>query len=408
MQRQQSFYLFFMYSAIISILIFGIFYYFLGSYQLIIVAISAIFSFVVLSISSFFSKNLILHFRLSVIVVLLAVCLQTFFTGGIHSPSLVELIIPSLLAFFYRPVRDRYIFMGVSLLLIITFLPLTIMGITVNVVPESLSLAHDFVCGVFVFLVIVIFSVLFRTAIVAKNEKLGTSMKQLQETTQKLIQSEKMASLGMLSAGVAHEINNPLNFIRGGIEMLEDAKTDSSEKQQYILAIKEGLNRAATIVHSLGHFSRQSESMDEQCDIHSVLDNCVIMLQPKLKYKGNVVKVYDKLPAVILGNEGRLHQAFLNMVSNAEHAIDDDGTIKITTKVNQRKIAVEIEDDGIGISRENLNKISDPFFTTKPVGQGSGLGLAITYRIFEEHKGDIKVSSTPGKGTKFVISFQRV
>ena len=191
--------------------------------------------------------------------------------------------------------------------------------------------------------------------------------------------------------------------------MLEDDLKDikSPEKEQYVSAIKEGLKRAGTIVNSLGHFSRQTTSMDEQCDIHSILDNCVIMLQPKLKYKGTVIKNYDKLPAVTLGNEGRLHQAFLNMISNAEQAISEDGTIEISTKVQSKKISIQIQDDGAGISKENLHKISDPFFTTKPVGQGTGLGLAITYRIIKEHNGEVKVSSTLNKGTKFAISFPR-
>ena len=409
MEQQQSFFLFFMCAAFVSSLIFGLFYYLAGSSRLALVAGSGALLFLLLGGVSFLIKNLVFIFRGGVFAVFLLVFFQTFFTGGATSPTLPEFIIPPLLAFFYRPTRDRYVVMAVSFCAILSFFVLTWSGYTFDDVAEDMKLFHGGFCGLFVFLIVAVFSVLFRSAIVAKNEKLGTSMKQLQSTTQKLIESEKMASLGVLSAGVAHEINNPLNFIKGGLDMLEDDLKDikSPEKEQYVSAIKEGLKRAGTIVNSLGHFSRQTTSMDEQCDIHSILDNCVIMLQPKLKYKGTVIKNYDKLPAVTLGNEGRLHQAFLNMISNAEQAIPEDGTIEISTKVQSKKISIQIQDDGAGISKENLHKISDPFFTTKPVGQGTGLGLAITYRIIKEHNGEIKVSSTLNKGTKFAISFPR-
>lgn len=234
-------------------------------------------------------------------------------------------------------------------------------------------------------------------------------MKELQETTQKLIQSEKMASLGMLSAGVAHEINNPLNFIKGGIEILEDGLKDEKELKfeaaPSIHVVKEGLNRASVIVNSLNHFSRRTDSMNEKCDINEILYNSLVMLQPKLKYKGSVIKELSEDELVLRGNEGKLHQAFLNILSNAEQAIGKNGTVTVRSKKLKTKIVVEIIDDGEGISKEHMNRISDPFFTTKPVGQGTGLGLAITYKIIEEHNGKINVTSKPSKGAKFTISF---
>ncbi|MEQ9008599.1 MAG: ATP-binding protein [Ekhidna sp.] len=234
-------------------------------------------------------------------------------------------------------------------------------------------------------------------------------MKKLQETTRKLIQSEKLASLGMLSAGVAHEINNPLNFIQGGLQLLEQGWEDEKELKfeatPCLNVMKEGLRRASIIVKSLNHFSRDTETMNESCDLHQILNNSLVMLQPKLKYKGEVKKLFTSEKLVISGNEGKLHQAFLNIISNAEQAIQKDGLITISTIKKKKRIYVEIADNGIGITKENLKKISDPFFTTKPVGKGTGLGLSITYKIIEEHKGIIKVSSKPGKGSKFVISF---
>ncbi len=299
--------------------------------------------------------------------------------------------------------------MVVSAICMASMYLLTKFELTQNLIPEYLANTHGLLCSVFVFSIVSIYTFLFRNALVIKNQQIGESMKKLQDTTHKLIQSEKMASLGMLSAGVAHEINNPLNFIKGGIEVLEDGLKEEKELQfeaaPCIHVIKEGLSRATVIVNSLNHFSRNTESMNETCDLHEIIDNSLVMLQPKLKYKGNVMKEFDNNRLVISGNEGKLHQAFLNIISNAEQAIEKNGTIKVKTAKNGKKIKVEITDDGVGISKENLKKISDPFFTTKPVGKGTGLGLSITYKIIEDHNGSIDVSSKPGKGSKFVISF---
>lgn len=290
-----------------------------------------------------------------------------------------------------------------------SILPLTLLGYTKNILPEEFKIAHSFICVSFIFASVIIYTFLFRNALVKRNQKIGDSMKQLQEATHKLIQSEKMASLGMLSAGVAHEINNPLNFIKGGVEILEQGLEDEKELKfeasPCIHIIKEGLSRASVIVNSLNHFSRNTEAMDEQCDLHDILQNSIIMLQPRLKYKGKLEKHFTDEKLVVPGNEGKLHQAFLNIISNAEQAIEKDGEILIKTRKSGSKITVEIADNGVGISKENLSKISDPFFTTKPVGQGTGLGLSITYKIIEDHNGKVEVTSKPGKGSKFVISF---
>ena len=274
-----------------------------------------------------------------------------------------------------------------------------------------MEFSHSLFCTVFVFTIVAIFSFLFRSALVVKNEKLGNSMKQLRETTQKLVESEKMASLGVLSAGVTHEINNPLNFIKGGVEGLEIEMQKNKVNGlsfEYMDAIKEGLQRTATIVNSLNHFSRQTDTMNESCDVHSILENCLVMIQPMIKYKGLVVKEFTKDCIKVQGNEGKLHQAFLNIISNAEQAIQADGEIVVQTRKDEGLVRVQISDTGMGISMENINKIRDPFFTTKPVGKGTGLGLAITYKIIEEHKGYIQVMSEIGKGTTFTITLPSI
>lgn len=400
-----------MIAAYLTSLVFGSYYYLLGIKEIYIPTFGSFVLFVFLGLASFFTNNLVWLFRLSIITATLAFINQVWYSGGILSPAVAEFIIPPLLAFFYRPVTDRFIFMGLCFLILIAFLPLTLLGYTESLLPTSAHPVHAVMCGVLVFIIVSIFTVLFRTAIVDKNRKLGNSMVQLRDTTQKLIHSEKMASLGMLSAGVAHEINNPLNFIRGGIEILERDLNQARDKGEGLgdsfEVIKEGLNRASVIVNSLSHFSRQTDAMNESCDLHAILDNTVVMLQHKLKYKGTLLKSYADQPAVIQGNEGRLHQAFLNFISNAEEAIDEHGTIELHTEVSADGVDILIKDSGIGIRRENLDKISDPFFTTKPVGEGTGLGLAISYRIIQDHNGRVHVQSKPGKGTCFTINFTR-
>lgn len=410
LKRQQNFYLFLMISAYVSTLGFGTYYYWLGVEKVYMPTYAAFILFVIYGIASFYTKKLVWLFRLSIITASLAFFNQVWHTGGTHSPALFEFVIPPLLAFFYRPVRDRFIFMGLSFLVMLSFWPLTHWGFTQSLLPVGEHNLHGILCGTFVFLIVSIYTVLFRNAISDKNKKLGTSMMQLRDTTQKLIHAEKMASLGMLSAGVAHEINNPLNFIKGGIEILEEDLKKMNGSYQAMESsfevIKEGLSRASVIVNSLSHFSRQTDAMNETCDLHQILDNSTVMLQHKLKYKGKLLKKYDDRPALVSGNEGRLHQAFLNFIANAEEAIDEEGQIELGTEVLDEEVKVSIRDTGIGIKTEDLSRIRDPFFTTKPVGEGTGLGLAISYKIIEDHKGTIEVQSEPGIGTCFQINFQ--
>lgn len=239
-----------------------------------------------------------------------------------------------------------------------------------------------------------------------QRNELESVVVNLKNTQSKLVESEKMASLGVLSAGMAHEINNPLNFIKGGVYSIRKLANDNGNDsiRPFLEAIEEGVNRATTIVRSLNHFSRQGTSMTEKCDIHMILENCLIMMHNEAKYRINVVKNFTADHFVIRGNEGQLHQVFLNILTNAEQAIADKGTISIMTKVQEdNEFLMEISDDGEGISKENLARIKDPFFTTKEPGKGTGLGLSISYSIIENHKGKINFDSEAGKGTKVSI-----
>lgn len=223
-----------------------------------------------------------------------------------------------------------------------------------------------------------------------KNNELETTLKHLKETQAQLLQVEKMASLGTLTAGIAHEIYNPLNYLMGAYEGLNKyfekyGSYDSNKTAILLGSIYEGIDRAANIVKGLNQFSRDNSNFDEDCSIHSIIDNCLIMLQNQIKHKAIAKKEYIDEEIIIQGNVGKLHQAFMNILTNSIQAIDRDGEILIVTQKDSVNAIVEISDNGCGISEENIKQVTDPFFTTKPPGQGTGLGLSITYSIVKEH-----------------------
>jgi signal transduction histidine kinase/Tfp pilus assembly protein PilF len=244
----------------------------------------------------------------------------------------------------------------------------------------------------------------------AQRDNLEQALIDLQMTQKQLIQSEKMASLGILAAGIAHEINNPLNFIKGGLtgieEYLKDISKDNNEYIKPLINVMHtGVNRAADIVNSLHHYSSPGDKMHFDCDLKAIVENCLLILQNAIKERIEIIKNFEGSHYITKGNEGKLHQAIMNIMVNSVQAIKGKGTITISSRYSKGQILLSIADTGNGITKDNLSRIFDPFFTTKEPGQGTGLGLSIAYNIIKEHNGTINIESTNKKGTLTEIIF---
>lgn len=253
------------------------------------------------------------------------------------------------------------------------------------------------------------FQILLEEKVNIRTEELETAIKHLKETQTQLLQSEKMASLGILTAGVAHEINNPLNFIMGSYVGLfrhykENTFSDNPEQVgKLIEAMKIGIDRSSAIVQRLNQFGRKSDSYAEECNVHEILENSLTMLYNQIKQHITVKKDFSPSVIVIKGNVGNLHQVFINILGNAVQSIESDGVITVKTEDKESEVLIAITDTGTGIPKENLKRLTDPFFTTKDPGKGVGLGLSITYNIIKEHKGKLEFESHEGKGTTVTI-----
>lgn len=242
-------------------------------------------------------------------------------------------------------------------------------------------------------------------------KELKSAMKELKETQIQLINSEKMASLGQLVAGVAHEINTPVASIKsnnGIVAKLLDSIDDADLKEMLsdINEIdKEAVNRISNIVTSLKKFVRLDEAELQEADINKELDLTLELIRHETKNRIEIVRNYGEIPAIKCF-PNMLNQVFTNILINACQAIEGKGKIIITTEYKNKKLVVKIKDNGKGIPQNQLSKIFSAGFTTKGVGVGTGLGLAICTKIIEKHKGEITVNSEIGKGSEFVITIQ--
>jgi len=274
-----------------------------------------------------------------------------------------------------------------------------------------------------------------------RTRELKSAYTELQNTQSMMVHSEKMKSLGELVAGIMHEINNPINFIYGNMTHLSNYSNDlisiidefvqykaslkpdekesieknmnevdyeflKSDLPELIKSCKEGANRAKNIIQDLKSFSRMEEVAITDVDISHEIDMTLNILHNKIKNKAEVHKEYMENIPKIEAFGGQLNQVFMNILDNAVSAIEKQGDIwiRINKDDSEKNIILEIEDNGVGMDSETAKKVFDPFFTTKPVGQGTGLGMSITHKIIKNHQGNIRLDSTPGVGTKFIIT----
>jgi len=230
--------------------------------------------------------------------------------------------------------------------------------------------------------------------------------KKLQETHLQLVSSEKMASLGKLAAGIAHEINNPLGGILIYSSLMIEDLPDEDPRRGDLVRIVQEAGRCKEIVKSLLEFARQTEPKMEPTDVNrAISDGLFFLVNQALFHNIDIVKKLDSFLPFVQGNAGQLKQVFMNIIVNAAEAMHGNGTLTITTfrPPDGKTVFVEFADTGEGIPAENLTRIFDPFFTTKEVGKGTGLGLATSYGIVEDHGGKISVKSQVGEGTTFTI-----
>lgn len=264
-----------------------------------------------------------------------------------------------------------------------------------------------------------------------KISELEKANSEIRETQAKLVHTAKMASLGQLVAGIAHELNNPIGFIYSNMSHLREYSdklvqlVKTAEKNpdklpeakkaadfDYIVkdmpkligSCEDGARRTRDIVLGLRNFSRLEEAQTKEIDLHESLDNTLSLLTGELKNRIQVHKDYGEIPPVVC-NPSQLNQVFMNILSNAAQAIEGEGEIFIKTKsLKDSRVEISIRDTGKGMDPETAEKVFDPFFTTKSVGVGTGLGLSISYGVIQKHGGDIRVKSELGKGTEFIIT----
>ena len=276
-------------------------------------------------------------------------------------------------------------------------------------------------------------------ALQAKGDEQVRLITRLREAHDQLLQSEKMASIGQLAAGIAHEINNPVGFVNSNMgtlknylvtlfgviegydeavsgaapgssvarrlaEIRKNAEVDflKEDTADLISESMDGLKRVKDIVQALKDFSHVGETEWQLADLHQGIDSTLNIVANEIKYKATVEKHYGQLPEIKC-MASQLNQVFMNLLVNAAHAITDNGVIAIRTGAENGWVWVAISDTGCGIPVENMNRIFEPFFTTKAVGSGTGLGLSLSYSIVNKHGGRIEVDSQPGAGTTFTV-----
>ncbi len=245
-----------------------------------------------------------------------------------------------------------------------------------------------------------------------RTQDLQQALKDIRTQQAQLVQSEKMASLGQMVAGVAHEINTPLGYANSNVEIVRDTlqgleeQLDSETRTEFDMLLADaqyGLEQISELVLSLKDFSRVDRSQTELFDVNEGLETSLKICQNQLKGGVSIERHFADVPKISCA-PSQLNQVFLNLINNASQAMDGKGTITLTTYTENDRVLVRVRDTGCGMDEETRAHIFEPFFTTKPVGEGTGLGLSIVFKIIEDHHGEISVASKPGEGTEFLIS----
>jgi len=273
--------------------------------------------------------------------------------------------------------------------------------------------------------------------------EIKSNNKKIKKAQSQLVQSEKMASLGILAAGIAHEINNPIGFVMSNIGTMKEyldpisnyirfsTKLASASNSDVSMKMKEldneenfdfimkdmkdiigdcddGLVRIKDIAANLKAFSRVDEKEKTMFNINACIDHIIKVIWNELKYNIELTRNFSKKSLLVKGHEGQIGQVVMNILINAAHAIEGNGKIDIVTKVSNKNLKILISDTGRGMSDKIKERIFDPFFTTKSVDKGTGLGLSVSYGIIENHGGEINIESVEGEGTTFEISLPMV
>jgi two-component system NtrC family sensor kinase len=228
----------------------------------------------------------------------------------------------------------------------------------------------------------------------------------LHRTQQELLHKEKLASMGQLAAGVAHEINNPLGTILLFSEVMYKEAPEGGRQRDDLRMIIDETTRCKNIVADLLNFARQQEVLAQETDVHVLLEQVIEEVCHQPSFEGvEIVRQFNPDLPMVQADAAQLQQVFINLLNNGTEAMDEGGTITLATRpVNGHWVEIRVSDTGCGIPEENLSKLFTPFFTTKPPGKGTGLGLSIVYGIVKMHRGQVTVQSQLGKGATFTIT----
>ena len=236
-------------------------------------------------------------------------------------------------------------------------------------------------------------------------ERIRQANEELRKANEKMIQSEKLASIGILASGVAHEINNPLGGLFNCVQMLKQSGDNPEFRERYLVLVKEGLDKIEATVSKLLWMSRKSEHAPVDVNVRNAVDGVYHLVEYKIQ-KSNIKFVNDIPDDLrVIVDLHDFQQMLLNLMINAVHAMHDGGHLNIRGNQDNGAIKIDVIDTGIGIAPDNVHRIFDPFFTTKPTGEGTGLGLWLTYGIMKNYNGEITVESEMGKGSRFTMSF---